>query len=107
MAVVTDTFTTVQGQVLEALTNVQGPIVELVTKAVETVDGVVPEGFELPYVAELPQPADLVELGFGFAEKLLANQHEFAKAIVKAVSPLLPEAPKVAKPKVAKPAAAA
>ena len=101
MAVVTDTITKVQDQVLETLSSVQAPVVDLVAKAVDAVDGVVPESLEIPYIAELPQPAELVELGFGFAEKLLANQYDFAKAVVNAISPLLPEAPKIAKPKAA------
>ena len=126
----TDTITNVQGQVLEGLSTVQAqvldglstvqaPVVDVVAKAVEAVDGVLPaDRPEIPYVASLPQPADLVDLGFGFAkkaltnqnefaQKMLDNQHEFVKAIVKAVAPLLPEAPKApAKPKVAKVAAA-
>ena len=126
-----DTITSVQGQVLEGLTSVQSqvldtlasvqaPVVDVVTKAVEAVDGVLPaDRPEVPFVGALPQPADLVDQGFGFAEKMLvnqntfakkvlSNQHDFAKAIVKAVSPLLPAAPKAApKPKVAKAAPAA
>lgn len=103
MAVVTDTITNVQSQVLETLTAIQTPVVDAVAKAVEAIDGVLPsERPSLPYVDQLPQASELVELGFDFAAKLLDNQHDFAKAIVAAVSPLLPAAPKVAKPKVAK-----
>ena len=104
----TDTITSVQGQVLEGLSTVQAPVVDIVKQAVTAVDGVLPaDRPEVPFVAQLPQPADLVEIGFDFAQKLLDNQHEFVKAIVAAVSPLLPApAKKAAKPRVAKAAAA-
>src|SRR4051794_14512686 len=100
----TDTITTVQGQVLEGLTTVQGPVVDAVAKAAEAVEGVLPNDRpEVPFVAQLPQAEEIVELVFAFAQKVLDNQHEFAKSIVKALSPILPEAPKAApKPKVAK-----
>jgi hypothetical protein len=103
----TDTFTSVQGQVLEGLATVQAPVVDAVKQAAETIDGLLPADRPTPsFATQLPQPADLVELGFGFAQKVLDNQHDFAKAIVKAVSPLLPAAPKApAKPKVVKTAA--
>ncbi len=52
------------------------------------------------------RPRELVEFYFAFAQKVLDNQHEFAKAILDAVSPLQPAAPKAAKPTVAKKAAA-
>ena len=95
----TDTITTVQGQVLEGLTTVQAPVVDAVTKAVEAVDGKLPE---VSFV-EKGQPAELVDAAFAFAQKVLDNQHEFVLAIVKALSPILADAPKAAaKPKVAK-----
>ena len=104
----TDTITTVQGQVLEGLSTVQAPVVDVVAKAIEAIDGVLPaDRPEVPFATALPQPGELVELGFGFAQKVLDNQHDFAKAIVAAVAPLLPAAPKPVKPKVAKATAAA
>ena len=101
----TENITTVQGQVLEGLTTVQAPVVDAVAKAVEAIEGVLPEARpELPFAAQLPQPAELVELGFTFAQKLLDNQHKFAKDLVKAIQPLVPSKPAAAaaKPKVAK-----
>lgn len=117
---IAETLTSVEDQVLETTKTVQDQVVEYVRKAVTTVDDILPD--DRPAVAfadQLPAPADLVERGFGLAESLLSNQsafaqkvlegqHEFVKAIVDAISPLLPRAavtPAKPKPKVVKTAA--
>src|SRR5438552_3214362 len=52
----------------------------------------------------VPAPAELIDLYFGFAQKLLEDQREFVKALLDAVSPLVPahaKPVKVTKPKAA------
>ena len=106
MSTITDTLTTTQDQVLEAIEKIQEPIVDAVRTVVETVEGVLPEDRPtVPFADTLPDRG-AVESYFAFAQKVLDNQHELAKAILDAVSPLKPAAPKAAKPTVAKKAAA-
>jgi len=51
---------------------------------------------ETPIAAGIPQPADLVANSFGFAEKLLATQKEFAQKFVAAAAPIVDEKPAAA-----------
>ncbi|HEY2813593.1 MAG TPA: hypothetical protein VGJ03_09035 [Acidimicrobiales bacterium] len=107
MTTITDTLTAAQDQILDAIEKVQEPTVDAITSVVEAVEGVLPDDRPtVPFADQLPDPKELVELSFAFAQKVLDNQHEFVKAIVAAVSPLLPAAPKVTKPAPAKKAAA-
>ena len=104
MASITDTITEYEDKVFELLDSVQAPVVDIVKQAAERIDGVLPENrFELP--EQIPAPAELVDLGFGFAQKLLADQQDFVKSLLAAAGPLVPaHAKKVksaAKPKVA------
>jgi len=113
MPTLTDSFSKVQEQVLDLLKTVQEPTVDAVEKVTETVEGFLPEDRpSLPFVESLPNPAESVDKAFDIAEHyvdgqnafvkaILTNQREFAKAIIKALSPILPTAP--AKP--VKPAA--
>ena len=116
MPSLTDSISSVQEQVLDLIKTVQEPTVDAVERVVETVEGILPDDRPaLPFVDALPSPVDSIDKAFGYAEQLvdgqhefvkaiLANQRDFAKAIVDAISPLLPTAP--AKPAPAKPAAA-
>jgi hypothetical protein len=102
-----DTLATAQDQVLEVIERIQEPAVDAVRTVVETIDGVLPEDRpDVPFADSLPHPKELVELSYSFAQKVLDNQQEFAKAIVDAFAPLLPAAPKATKPTVAKKTAA-
>ena len=103
MSTIVDTTAGLQDQVLDAVTAIQDPIVEAVTQWAETVGGLLPENRPtVPFADQLPTLTDVVELSYGFAERLLQNQHEFATSLVDAVSPLFPAvkiapvAPKVA-----------
>jgi len=113
MPTLTDSISTVQDRVLDLLKTVQEPTVDAVEKVTETVEGFLPEDRpSLPFVDSLPNPAESVDKAFDIAEQyvdgqndfvkaIIANQREFALAILKALSPILPTAP--AKP--VKPAA--
>ena len=104
MASITDTISGLQDQVLDLIKTVQAPAVDAVEKVVETVDGFLPEDRPaVPFVDSLPDPAEAIDTAFAYAEQLvdgqhdfvkaiLANQRDFSKAIVKALSPLLPAA---------------
>jgi len=106
MSTITDTLTTAQDQVFDAVEKIQEPVVDAVRTIVETVEGILPDNRPtLPFADVIPEPTELVELYYGFAQKVLDNQHEYAKAILDAFSPLLPAVAQPAKPTVAKKAA--
>ena len=93
MSAIADNITSLEDQILDALTAAQDPIVEALGQVVETVNGFLPEERPtVPFADQLPTLDELVELSYGFAEKLLQRQHELAKAVVDAVAPLYPEA---------------
>jgi hypothetical protein len=111
MPTLTDSISTVQDRVLDILKTVQEPTVDAVEKVTETVEGFLPDDRpSLPLVGSLPNPAESVDKAFVIAEQyvdgqndfvkaIIANQRDFAKAIINALSPLLPTAPaKPAKP---------
>jgi hypothetical protein len=105
MPTITDAVTAAQDQVLDAIEKIQEPAVDAVRTVFETVEGALPENLPtVPFADYVPDPKELVELTFAFAQKVLDNQHDFAKAILEAVSPVVP-APKTAKPASAKKAA--
>ena len=70
----------------------QETIVEAVKTAVDTVKTVTPKvpSARVPLADRLPTPEDVVTSAYDFAEKLLANQRQFADELLKATSPLLP-----------------
>jgi hypothetical protein len=113
MPSVTETLSGLQDQVLDLIKTVQEPTVGAVEKVVETVEGFLPEDRRaVPFADSLPNPTEAIDSAFSLAEQLvdgqhdfvkaiLANQRDYAKAIVEAISPLLPsKAP--AKPVAAK-----
>jgi len=114
MASITETLSGLQDQVLDLMKTVQEPAVDAVEKVVETVEGFLPEDRPaVPFADSLPNPAEAIDLAFGYAEQfvdgqhdfvkaILANQRDFSKAIVAAISPLLPAAKAPAKPVAAK-----
>jgi hypothetical protein len=118
MPSVTDTLSGLQDQVLDLIKSVQEPTVDAVEKVVETVEGLLPEDRPaVPFADSLPNPTEAIDKAFNAAEQfvegqhefvkaILANQRDYAKAIVDAISPLLPsKAP--AKPVAAKTSKAA
>jgi hypothetical protein len=68
---------------------VQDTVVEGVRRVAEFVGGVLPEDRpSLPFMDQLPSPAELVESQYSFAQKVLELNHSFAKALVDAASPI-------------------
>jgi hypothetical protein len=84
--------------VLEATTNLQDQVLDAiktgqdaVLSAVKTVsENTAPLTYKLPaapFADQLPDGVEAVNAGFGFAEKLLANQKAFAAKLIEAYSP--------------------
>jgi len=79
---------TVQDQLLDAISAGEDAVltgVKTLAKTAQPVTGIFPE---LPFADRLPKPVDVVDSAFGFAEKLLANQKEFAVKLVEAYRPI-------------------
>jgi hypothetical protein len=106
MSTITDTLTTAEDQILDAIEKIQEPVVDAVRTVAETVEGILPDDRPTaPFGDVLPEPKEVVEFYFDFAQKVLDNQHEFAKAILDAVSTLKPAPVKASKAGSAKKAA--
>ena len=104
----TDTLTTAEDRLLEAIEKIQEPAVGAVRKVAETVDGILPDNRpSVPSSDKLPPPKELVDFYFSFRQRLLDNQRKFATAILDAGSSSAPAAKKPSKPTVAKKVAAA
>ena len=88
---ITDTTTAVQDQVLDILQKLENPTVDAVKAVVERIEETLPEDRPaLPFADQLPDPVELVDAAYGFAQKLLENQHDFAKQLVEAIATLRP-----------------
>ena len=87
----------VQDQVLSALKVGQTAIVEGVRTWTDTVGGITPESLKaeaIPGLDALPDPKELMDVSFGFAEALLNTQKEFAQSLLAAAAPNGSAAPK-------------
>ncbi len=78
-----------EDEVLDLLDRVEEPIVSVVGTVTEAVADYVPERPAWPFLAELPTLAQLVDNGSSFAHKLVTHETDFAKALVKAMHPVL------------------
>jgi hypothetical protein len=83
----------VQDTVLGAVRTGQDAVID----AVKTVADNLPSWPELPYAERLPDPGEVVDKAFGFAEQVIDNQHDFAKRLVDALTADGKPAPKTAK----------
>jgi hypothetical protein len=101
-----ETVKQLEDQAISALESVQEPVLGYVSKAVGQVDSFLPaDRPTLPLVDQLPDVTAVIDNAFGFAQRVLKNQHTFAKALAEAVAPLYAPAKPVAKPKSAPKAA--
>jgi hypothetical protein len=108
MSPIVERITSTEDQVLEYVKAGQETVVDYVKKAVEVVDRYLPEDRpELGFLADAPKPAELIDTQFAFAKKVLENQRDFAKAVLTAVTPLLPAELVTKKPVRKAPAASA
>lgn len=79
----------VQEQVLSALKMGQTAIVEGVRTWTDTVGNITPDSLKLdsvPGLDSLPDPKELMNVSFGFAQELLNTQKEFAQNLLAAAS---------------------
>lgn len=82
-----------QDQVLGAVTSVQNTVATGYTKLGGIVTGLLPKSLpSVPAVPFAPKPAEVVELSFGFAEKLLASQKAFVGKLLASPAPVAPAA---------------
>ena len=79
--------TTAQDQIFAAISTTQAAIVDGVRTMSSTMTSAMPKLPAVPGMDQLPTPAESLELGFGFAERLLASQRDFAERLLAAMSP--------------------
>jgi hypothetical protein len=92
-----------QDQVLGAVASVQNSVADGYTKLTGIVAGALPKSLpSMPTVPFAPKPAEVAELSFGFAEKLLATQKAFIGKLLAAPTPMPTPAAKPAAAKAAK-----
>ncbi len=80
-----------QAEFLDTIRTSQETVVEAVKTWVATVRAVTPKVpfAQVPLVARLPKPENVVTSAYDLAEKLLSNQRQFAEELVKATAPLM------------------
>ncbi len=81
-----DIFNSSQEQVVDSIKQSQDAVVQAVrawSKAVEQVSTALPR----LSADQLPTPEEIVDTSFGFAERLLAAQREFAQNLLSASAP--------------------
>ena len=85
-----DTATTVQDQVLDAIKAGQSAIISAVSTFAESASPITGKLAAVPFADRLPKPVDVIDNYFSFAQKLLANQKDFAIKLVDAYRPAKP-----------------
>jgi hypothetical protein len=80
-------FETVQEQLLEALIAGEDAVVSGVKSLVERTQPITAKLPDVPFADRLPDPADVADNAFSFAEKLLATQKAFAVKLAGAYGP--------------------
>ena len=88
-----------QDQVLAAIKTTQAAILDGVRTWSSTMTNAMPKLPALPGIDKLPNQADGLQLGFDFAERLLATQREFAEQLLGATQPAAAAPAKAAKSK--------
>ena len=88
MSVATEKLTELQDQVLDAVARLQEPVVNGVATLSTKVEGRLPE-ITIPGLGDtVPTADEVVDASFGFGQKLLDNQKQFAEAVLKAAKPV-------------------
>jgi hypothetical protein len=73
---------TVQSGVLKAIEATQRLTLEAVGAVTSTIDSYLPERPAVPFAAGLVSPQEVIDRGFGFAERLLSSQRAFLSELV-------------------------
>ncbi len=81
-----------QEQVLSTLRKGQEVALDALRSWVETVQSVTPSlpAMSIPFADRLPDPHEVVDSSYKFAEKILASQKKFATEVLEVAGPLLP-----------------
>jgi hypothetical protein len=81
--------TAAQDNILSVMKMTQTSVLEVVKTMVDTVEKFTPDlpVPSIPGLDMLPSPTEGLAMSFGFAEKILENQKEFASSLIAAVSP--------------------
>jgi hypothetical protein len=95
---VNDYAQTAQEQTLKTVRQSQQAIIEGVRAWANAVEKTIPETPSIPYADELPNPREIVQTGFEFAEQLLKSQRQFAEGVLDAASPVIGRPAAKAKP---------
>ena len=90
-----------QDNILSVVKLSQTSVLEAVKSVVDTVERFTPDLPipAVPMVDQLPSPAEGLAISFGFAEKLLEAQKEFAHSLIEIVTPSSPAPAPAATPK--------
>jgi len=92
MTVVLDKLTDVQTSVVDTISSVKEPVVKGVSTVVEFVIDRLPEIPAVPYAAQIPPPAELVNNQYKFAKSLIDTNKDIALAVAKAAAPITDKA---------------
>ena len=84
---VQDTATRVQEQVLDAIKAGQDAVLSAVDTLADTTGSITEKLPAPPFADRLPKPQEVVDSYFTFAQKLLANQKDFAIKLADAYRP--------------------
>ena len=88
MSVATEKLTELQDQVLDVVARLQEPVVNGVATLSTKVEARLPE-IKIPGLGDtVPTADEVVDASFGFGQKLLDNQKQFADAVLKAAKPV-------------------
>lgn len=102
----TDQTTAIQDQILDIVRQSQDATVKAVQAWSENVAKLAPSLPALPALPavpavptaqDLPKADEVIDLGFGFAERLLSTQRDFAHSVLSAAQPVFDQAAKVVK----------
>ena len=85
---VMDLLKDAQDKALGAIEQANGLAVQAVRQGISTIEGYIPDLSWLPIPATAPQPKELVDNGFDFAQKLLKAQRAYVNDLLKAVAPV-------------------
>lgn len=74
-------------QAVSALKQADDAVVSVVSQASDFVGGMLPE-LGLPFPEQIPTARELVDTGFGLAEKVLKTQRTYLNELFKALEPI-------------------
>lgn len=88
MANANEMLDSIEDQVLEAVRQSQDTVVKAVKTWADAGKNLIPDLPALPFADQLPNPSELIDKTFDFADRMIAAQREFAAAVIDAAKPL-------------------